>query len=221
MNLRVPQIFSAFPEVTALQTKRHLPLAVQLEQFGIKETDIAACKQVHGKEILLADAPGKREGFDAVITNTKGVFAAVSVADCTPVLIYDSTTHAVAAIHAGWRGTVLEIVSATLKKMKTELGTETKNCFAYIGTCISECSFEVGEEVAAQFNTAFVQWNKDKQKHFVDLKKANKAQLLDAGVPVRQIEVSPFCTVLNNDEFFSYRKENGAPGRMMGVIGRT
>ena len=75
-----------------------------------------------------------------------------------------------------------------------------------IGTCISKNSFEVGDEVAKQFDEAFVSFNNTKQKHFVDLKAANLKQLQDFGIPLAQIEIAETCTVLNNDSYFSYRK---------------
>jgi polyphenol oxidase len=187
--------------------------------IGIRSENVAWSGQVHGKEILLADKGGKNSGYDALITNSKNVFVAVGVADCCPVLIYDAKQKAVAAVHAGWRGTVQNIVSLTLKKMKEEFGTEGKNCFAYIGTCISECSFEVGEEVAAEFDRSFARYDELRKKYFVDLKNANKKQLTDFGVPDNQIEVSPYCTVLHNENYFSYRKEGKESGRMLAVIG--
>jgi YfiH family protein len=216
-----PKIFLPFQNIIALQTTREWPVEEQLKERGISEHNLASAKQIHGKEILFAESAGKAEGYDAIITNKKNIFVSAATADCTPVLIYDSKTKAVAAIHAGWRGTVLQIVSETLLRMKEEFGTEAKNCFAFIGACISECSFEVGEEVAEKFEPAFVRWDEAKKKHFVDLKKANKKQLLDFGIPESQVEVSEDCTVLNNEKYFSYRKEKGKTGRMISVIGVT
>ena len=157
------------------------------------------------------------EGFDALITNKKNIFLLVSIADCTPVLIYDSINHAFAAIHAGWRGTENQIVAKTLKKMNEQFGTIGKNCFAYIGTCISENAFEVGEDVAMLFDKQFVV--KQKHKWYVNLKEANKSQLMQFGLPNNQIEISEHCTVTNNNNYFSYRKENGKTGRLFALIG--
>jgi copper oxidase (laccase) domain-containing protein len=92
---------------------------------------------VHGNEILIAHEPQRATGYDAVITNKVNLFVAVTIADCTPVLIYDKRTHALAAIHAGWRGTAAKIVERTLNEMQKNFGTNAADCFAYIGTCIS------------------------------------------------------------------------------------
>ena len=95
------------------------------------------------------------------------------------------------------------------------------HCIAFIGTCIDECSYEVHADVADYFQEAFKRWDSEKQKFFLDLKKANQYQLLEAGVPEQHIEISPYSTVIHNARFFSYRKENGKTGRMLNVIGLT
>ena len=187
--------------------------------LGIDENDIATSKLIHGNKVLVANGPVHAEGYDAVITNTAGVFVVVSIADCTPVLIYDTKNKAVAAIHAGWRGTVSGIVSETLNAMQKEYGTRGEDCLAFIGACIGESAFEVGEEVAVQFDSVFKRFDEEKKKYFVNLKAANKKQLTDVGVLSQNVEVSEYCTVLNNDLFYSYRKEKGKTGRMLVVIG--
>lgn len=161
----------------------------------------------------------KGEDCDAVITNKPNVFACVSIADCTPVLIYDTKNKAVAAIHAGWRGTAAYIVTETLKAMQDNYGTKGEDCLAFIGACIGEKNFEVGEEVAIQFKAEVKRYDAEKKKYFIDLKKENKNQLLQFGLKESNIEVSSYCTIENNDKFFSYRKEKGVTGRMLAVIG--
>jgi len=153
------------------------------------------------------------------VTNGPSILLAVSVADCTPILVYDARQKAVAAIHAGWRGTVAGIVHKTLIFMEKAFETNAADCFAYIGACIDECSFEVGEEVAVAFAEPFKRYDTGRGKFFVDLKKANAAQLLAFGIPESQIEISPYCTLRNADDFFSHRKDKGVTGRGMGVIG--
>lgn len=187
--------------------------------LGFEPAQLAWSKQVHGDLVRLVDAPGGSEGFDALVTATPGVWLAVSVADCTPILVYDRRLQVVAAVHAGWRGTAAGIVYKTLTQMALSFGSVGADCFAYIGTCIDECSFEVGEEVAAFFDETFKRFDPERQKFFVDLKQANVAQLRDFGVPQTQIEVSPFSTVRHNEDYFSHRLENGVTGRMMAVIG--
>lgn len=190
-------------------------------ELGINLSQLAISHQVHGSEVLLVTEPGRKEGFDAQITNQKNVFLVVSIADCTPILIYDTKNEAVAAIHAGWRGTAANIVSKTLQKMQEHFGTKGENCKAFIGACIGYENFEVGEEVAINFADSLKRFDPQKQKWFVDLKKANSEQLKAFGLLPENIEISNYCTIENNDLFFSHRKEKGVTGRMMAVIGKS
>jgi polyphenol oxidase len=188
-------------------------------KLGIDLSSVSLSHQVHGNKVLLVNAPLTTEGYDALITNKPNVYLAVSIADCTPVLIHDTKNNAVAAIHAGWRGTVSKIVSNALQLMNENYGTEGKYCKAFIGACLSFKNFEVGDEVAAHFDLSEKRFDASKQKWFIDLKQANKKQLIDFGLLVQHIEISTYCTVADNDTFFSHRKENGQTGRMMAVIG--
>jgi len=241
---RQPTIFQAFKNLVAAESTRHggvsqipysslnLGLHTKDESANVVEnrkrfftqlqiplTQVASSYQVHGDQILKVNEPGLYEGFDALITNQENTFITVTVADCTPILIYDSNHKVVAAIHAGWRGTVAQIVPKTLAEMKKYYGSQATDCYVYIGTCIDECSFEVDADVADHFEHPFKKWDDKKSKYFVDLKKANKQQALGSGVPENQIEWSSYSTVLHNEAYFSYRKEGGITGRMLAVIG--
>lgn len=189
------------------------------ESLGIKPDQLAISKQVHGNDVQVVTKPIMEGDYDAKITNKRNVFLVISIADCTPILIYDTKNNAVAAIHAGWRGTVGKIVTNTLLKMKEHYETNGADCKAFIGACIGYDNFEVGEDVAQHFDAAFKRFDTVKQKYFVDLKKANSEQLIALGVHKENIEISNYCTVQNNDLFFSHRKEKGKTGRMMAVIG--
>lgn len=241
---RKPSIFQSFPHLTAAESTRHggvspapyvslnlgkstgdAPehVAENRRRFcsalGFEPERLAWSKQVHGAEVLPVTQPGGADGYDALITRTPGVFLAVSVADCTPILVYDPQSGAVAAIHAGWRGAAANIIGKTMAALQLHFGTRGADCVAYIGTCIDECSFEVGAEVADRFAPDFKRFDPESNKFFVDLKKVCAVQLADAGLPQTQIEISPYSTVLHNADYFSHRKENGLTGRMMAVIG--
>ena len=241
---RRPDIFTSFPNLIAAESTRHggvspAPYASLnlgkgtddapenvaenrrrfCQALGFEPGQLAWSRQVHGDLVRRADAPGGAEGFDALVTAEPGVVLAVSVADCTPILVFDAKNQAIAAIHAGWRGTAAGIVEKTLARMTAEYGTRAADCFAYVGTCIDECSFEVGEEVAAAFTGDFKRWDAARGKFFVDLKQANAAQLRAFGLPDAQVEISPYSTVLHNADYFSHRIERGLTGRMMAVVG--
>lgn len=241
---QIPEIFSPFTSIVAAQSTRHggvspapysslnIGLYTPDEQtnvdenrdrffgaLGVQESQIAGSFQVHQDQVKMVNQPEQVEGYDALITNKKNIFLTVTVADCVPILIYDAKQEVVAAIHAGWRGTVVQIVRKTLNKMQLQFQTKGPDCYAFIGTCIDLCSFEVGPEVSDQFAEAYKEWDEGRQKFRVDLKESNKAQLLGFDVPESQIEVSPFDTMTHNDTFFSHRKEAGKTGRMLAVIG--
>ena len=190
-------------------------------KLGIHASQVATTYQCHGSTIFKVDkTPQHLKGYDALITNQAGCFLTITIADCTPVLIYDPKTNAMAAIHAGWRGTVAKIVSKTIEALQQAYQSQPQDCLAYIGTCIDAKNFEVGPEVAAQFEAAHKTWDPSRGKFLVDLKLANKHQLLQKGIPAAQVETSPYSTFVHNDRYFSYRMEGGQTGRMLAVIGR-
>src|ERR1700741_727347 len=242
--IQIPDIFKQFENVKAAQSNRiggfsHSPFdsfnlglsttddakaiaenrKLFFNQLGTTEDHVAHSHQVHGNKVLVADHAQHANGYDAVITNKQGLFAVVTVADCTPILVYDHKQKAVASIHAGWKGTVEKIVKETLHEMNRQYGTVGTDCYAYIGTCISYQSFEVDSDVADRFDETVKRFDTKKQKYFIDLKAANKAQLNAFGLQDDRIEISTACTVLNNDTYFSYRKENGQTGRMLAARG--
>ena len=132
----------------------------------------------------------------------------ISTADCIPILLYDHRHQAIAAVHAGWRGTVNRIVRHTLERMQTLYGTEGKDVQAVIGPGISLAAFEVGEEVYEAFRTAnfpmpyIAEWHNDTHKHHIDLWAANQLQLLGFGLPDTQIETAGICTYTRHEDFF-------------------
>jgi len=241
---RIPAVFAKFTELIAAESTRHggvspapyssLNLGGSTQDsdenvaqnnirffgsLGVKTTQTAKSHQVHGSEILRVISPGRYEGYDALITDIPNIQLAVTIADCTPILIYNPVKQCVAAVHAGWRGTVRQIVLKTVQVLQTTYGSDPKDCLAYVGTCIDDCSFEVGEEVAAHFDSRHKQWNSSAGNFFVNLKQANKDQLVEAGLTSENIEISPYSTVLNNKDYFSYRHENGITGRLLATIG--
>ncbi len=190
-------------------------LSLFCADLGVSPADLARSYQVHGDKIWVTGRAGYQSGFDAMISVQPGVYAGVGIADCTPILLADPVTRVCAAIHAGWKGTVAQIVHKTAKRMIENRGSNPADILAYIGPCISLAHFEVGDEVAAQFDEAFKK-RKGARWH-VDLKAANAAQLQALGI--QQIEIDPACTVENNADFFSHRTEKGLTGRMLALIG--
>ncbi len=132
----------------------------------------------------------------------------------------DTTKRAVAAVHAGWRGTVAAIVARTIEKMHNDFGTQPADIRAAIGPCIRECCYEVGPEVASQFSPIFPEWPPVTGKQHLDLVEANRRHLTAAGVLSPHIFDSGLCTACLPEYFFSYRREPQNPGRQLSVITR-
>lgn len=206
---------------------------------------LMALKQIHSDVIHVVEAaPGEPCRGDASITNRPGLLLAVQTADCVPILLADTKKRAVAAIHAGWRGTLARIVTKTIGAMQMQFGTKAGHLLAAIGPCIGPCCYEVGTEVATQFVSQFedapsyfdelrtgdepnpLQWlNMMPPGHqpppknvLLDLRKANRSQLLAAGVNAENIHTLDLCTACRPDLLFSYRKQGAATGRLMAAI---
>jgi YfiH family protein len=198
---------------------------------------LAGCWQVHGSDVRLieglsdakpaADARGDTIYCDAIISNARGVLAGVKTADCVPILIGDPSSDAFAAVHAGWRGTLAEIATKTLGGMTAQYNTKPQDVRVAIGPAAAACCYEVGADVIDAFAGSFPNqdlFTETRSDHAcIDLLKANRAQLISAGVDPDKINIAPLCTICRTDLFFSYRREknvSGKVGRLMSVIGR-
>jgi purine-nucleoside/S-methyl-5'-thioadenosine phosphorylase / adenosine deaminase len=185
---------------------------------------------------------------DGLVTDVSGLALGILTADCFPVLLVDTKKKAVGAFHAGWRGTVKRIVEKGVGIMRLEFGSRPEDIHAAIGPGIQKCSFEVGEEVEDAFHTQFdyaaelfhdVQESDAVRERYpmlfmnqrapghgdpclklhLDLREANRRQLLAAGVPEGNITALTDCTVCQPRKFFSHRAERGKTGRQMALIG--
>ena len=185
-------------------------LGTGVEHFAIPE-------QRHGAVVRRADAAGRYSSCDGLATDTPGVFLCITVADCVPILLMDVRRRAIAAIHAGWRGTVKGIAGRGVKLLVREFGCRPGQMTAFLGPCAGPCCYAVGRDVADRFSTEFVA-DRDGGT-FVDLRAANLLQLLEAGIPRALIEVSPHCTIHESGLLHSNRRDGGSSGRMMAAIG--
>ena len=176
------------------------------------------------KDFINADDAAKKdmtEGIDAVISDFPGVCLCISTADCIPILCYDTRNKAIAAIHAGWRGTVARIVGKTLAQMRKEYGTRAQDVVAVIGPGISLHAFEVGDEVYEAFHDAGLDVDAISCRHskwHIDLWEANRLQLISSGVSPDNIEMSGICTYTANEDFFSARRLGINSGRIISGI---
>ncbi|MBZ5494858.1 MAG: peptidoglycan editing factor PgeF [Acidobacteriia bacterium] len=202
-----------------------------LSALNLAPECLATVAQIHSAEFHIiktrAHQWNPRNRGDALITSEKGVALAVQVADCFPVLISDPIAGIIAAVHAGWRGTLARILRRTLEGMRDHLGAEPARAVAAIGPGIRACCLEVGSDVASSFESAFPGVHlcsprtKKPGKYLLDLLQALKIQLSEAGVPGENVFDLGQCTRCHPQEFFSYRADGARAGRMMGVICRV
>jgi purine-nucleoside/S-methyl-5'-thioadenosine phosphorylase / adenosine deaminase len=206
-------------------------------------------RQIHSDLIHSIDrAPQEHLAGDGLITCRAGMLLGIVTADCLPVILVDTNRRAVGIFHAGWRGTVKRILEKGVGEMQRRFATCPSDLKAAIGPGIHKCCYEVGADVREQFTSQFnyaselfhelTESNPVRDKYpllflsarppgrtpmpkkvFLDLPEANRRQLLVAGVPSKNISVSPVCTSCRTDLLFSYRTEKGLTGRMMGAIG--
>ncbi len=205
--------FNVGDEEQKVRTNRELFFA----ELGVDVEQAAFAGQIHSGLVRYADSPGKYPECDGLITDSPGVFLAISVADCVPILLYDPVRKVAAALHAGWRGTDARIVARGIGMLTEKFDSQPRNILAFIGPAAGECCYEVGEEVSDRFEPGFSR--RTERKIMLDLKGLNKVQLLDAGVPEGNIEVNPLCTIMERDLLHSYRRDGPASGRMLAVIG--
>jgi hypothetical protein len=233
---------------TVLENRRLLAEAVT----GDAATPLVTVRQIHSNRAVrvAGDRPsplgcGKADGL---FTDEPGLLLAVLTADCIPVLVADRKRRAVAAFHAGWRGTVKRIVESGVGRMRLEFGSRPEDLIAAIGPGIGPCCYAVGEEVLSEFESQFVYARELFREVYatdpvrnkypmlfltqrapghspigpglhVDLIEANRRQLLAAGLRPRAIQAVGGCTNCQPELFFSHRTSRGRAGRMMSVIG--
>ena len=174
-------------------------------------------KQIHSAFVV--DANGGRGQLcqgDGLITSEPENVLGVRTADCVPILMADTRRRVVAAVHAGWRGTVAEITRVAVEQMKERHGTHPGDLVAAIGPSIEPCCFEVGPEVAREFE----RWLPgSSHRRYLDLVEVNRKQLRTAGVRAGQIDASAPCTVCRVELLHSFRRDKEHSGRMVSAIG--
>jgi hypothetical protein len=209
-----------------------------LERLGsrlaIDARRVVTCRQIHADDIAVLNAlPDSTPSADAIITEKPGIFPAIKTADCLPILILEPRKRVAAAIHAGWRGTVLRIARKVLLTMKTRFGCDPSHMIVGLGPAIGACCYEVDETVLTPFRRAIpqadrfisvrpsVQPMKDTSapSHRLDLTAINRYELEAEGVPEENIFELGLCTSCNPGLFFSYRRDGALSGRHISLTG--
>ncbi len=214
--------------------------------LGADDLELIPLKQIHSDMIrLFQRAVAEPCKGDASATNHPGLLLAIQTADCVPILLVDPKKRAVAAIHAGWRGTLARITQKAVGQMQFEFGSKPADIMAAIGPSIGPCCYEVAADFVTKFTAQFadaadyfdeprsgeepnpLQWlNMKPPGHqpppknvHLDLRQANRSQLAAAGLLAKNIYVSGLCTACHNRLLFSHRREGPLSGRLMSAIG--
>jgi YfiH family protein len=192
------------------------------------QADIATVHQVHGDRVIdargrevLAPTQEQPEGADALVALADEAVG-VRVADCVPVLLYDTATGAAAAVHSGWRGTRLQIAARGVRALQKAAGTDPATVIAAVGPSIGRCCYKVSRELAGEFRALFgTEAAEDPAQNDnprLDLRYCVTRALLQAGVRAAAIEHVPGCTSCDSGAFFSFRRDKGAAGRHLAFI---
>lgn len=200
--------------------------------FGSKDMFVTI-NQVHGDDVFIIDrsienAAGliktaAQTRGDAIITNQRHVGIGVVTADCVPALIYDPVQSVIAAVHAGWKGTIKGILSKVICQMAYRFNCNVEDIKVGIGPAIGACCYAVGEIVTLPLKSTNPEWGRylrpdEDGKARLDLAALNIRQIEDAGVLTRNIYNLGQCTSCNKELFFSYRRDGVGTGRMMSGI---
>jgi len=196
-----------------------------LDGLNIDFRRLVCAKQTHSANIRVATEKDAGSGAlsyekaiadtDAFITRCSNLPLAVFTADCLPVFLYDPLKRSIGIVHAGWKGTHQEIASKAVALMAKEFGSAPEDILAGLGPSIRQCSYEVGGEFRDYFTYGLKEAG---GKYFLDLAGINKKQLSDSGLRQENISDPGQCTFCKSSEFFSFRREAAACGRMMSVI---
>jgi len=190
------------------------------ETLSIPEKNTAKMSQVHSDNIFIAEKAGHLGTGDGIITDTVDVFLCGTFADCASVVIFEPQHKIVGLFHVGWRGLACGIAKKGVEKIYRTYGIKPCNLLIGIGPHIKSCCFEIGKDVADIFDRKFIIKKRGNKQH-LRIEDVIINQLCSVGVIEKNIERSDFCTVCDNELFFSHRKSKGKTGRMMTVIGIT
>lgn len=185
-------------------------------KLGLNTESVAYQKQVHGDKISFVKSGGACGESDAMITGRNSLGLAISSADCCIVFIYDPVNKVIAGVHSGWRGTGKAILLKVLQTLSNEFDSAPGDLICYLSPSISETNYEVGVEVAEQFDLNYLRQKNG--KYLLDIPKINEDILLNYGVIPHNIQVSNLCSYEYSSILHSYRRDGKKSGRALGVI---
>lgn len=194
------------------------------DEYGFNHNNIIFNTQVHGAEVRIVETKGDNvdngKEADGLITSLQATPLLIFTADCVPIVFYDKKQGVVALAHAGWRGTYGNIAGEMVDIMKDKFNCKVENIETIIGPSVSVDNYEVSYDLIEKFSTLEVPnyYKENDGKYYLDLWKLNKELLKKCGILEDNIKIIDFCTVRDNDKFFSYRLDNATPKRIGTII---
>ena len=185
--------------------------------FDLDTKQIVIPKQSHSNNVVICSKPGAINNTDGIITGDKNLVLTIQVADCIPIFLVDPVSNNFGMIHAGWRGIVNGIVSIGIHKL-VQLDAKPKNIEVILGPSIRQCCFEVGPEVSKKFDSSYIKETKDHRK-LIDLQCAVTQEMIVMGIRRNKIIDANECTFCNNEKYYSYRRGDKSPKRMIAMLG--
>jgi YfiH family protein len=181
-------------------------------------------RQVHGDRIARVGGAEQRIGdADGMITDVAGLALSVLTADCVPLLMISLSRPTIAAVHAGWKGTLAGIAEGAVRAAERELGIGPERWQVAMGPSIGGCCYEVDAEIGARLESRWGRmpdaWSRVGRKGQLDLRQANRAILTACGVEPNLIFAIGPCTACAHEDFFSHRKSEGRAGRQLSYLG--
>ena len=202
-------------------TRQHAPEQTLADALGVDLDALVRMQQVHRADVFVAKGrPLSKPEADIAVTDDPSIALSVRVADCVPVLLADRRTGAVAAIHAGWKGTAAGAVIVAIESLTSMYSSDPGDVVAAVGPSIGPCCYEVGPDLAEHFSShaEAVTWFTRDAKPHLDLWRATRDQLARAGMRPEHIHVSELCTFDHPTLFHSYRREGTSAGRLVAAI---
>ena len=237
LKILEPEIFSKYPIKAGISLKNDdifPPYGFSVGQAEIYSNDelsshieclashinternrIKFVRQTHSSDVFIVDKNFTIRDGDGMATNEKDLALCVKLADCAGILLYEPETQAIASIHSGWRGTVQNIAKNAVQKLIQEFGAKPENILAYVSPCAGKEKYEVQSDVAQYFDNFRTQV--DETHYLIDIKGKIAEQLIQSGLRISNIEISPACTI-SSAEFHSFRRDKEKSGRMGAFI---
>ena len=200
--------------------------ALLANALGVEAGGLVRMRQVHCADVYEPQRTAAATSFedwpeaDIAVSNDPSVALSVRAADCVPILLADRRNGAVAAVHAGWKGTAAGAAIVAVRSLVSRYQTRPEDVIAAVGPCIGPCCYEVGTELFGRFasHPQARAWFSEGAKPHLDLWRATRDQLASAGVPPAQIHVAELCTFDHPVLFHSYRRDGARAGRLVAAI---